>query len=135
MDEKRFRDILDAYGGAPRRWPADERAAAEAFLRDRPEAAQWVAEAAALDATLDAADADAAPRGPSDLLVRRLLTAAPRSAPLPRFAGAALAAALAMGVLLGFGGVRAAEAGAEAEALMTASFDGLAFLDDGGLGG
>lgn len=132
MDERRFRDILDAYGAEPRRWPERERAAALAFLRDHPQAEQWRTEAAALDAALD----EAPPARPSDLLARRVLATAPRTAaPAPRFAGAALAAALAVGVLLGFGGVRAGEEGAEVDALLTAAFDTPALLDDAGLGG
>lgn len=32
MDARRFESLLDAYGAEPRRWPADERRAAEAFV-------------------------------------------------------------------------------------------------------
>lgn len=131
MDERRFREILDAHGGDPRRWPEAERAAAAAFLRDHPQAEEWRAEAAALDAMLDAAPAPP----PSDLLARRILAGAPKPASVTRFAGAALAASLALGVLLGFGGVRASQEGAEMDALLTASFDASALVDDAGLGG
>ena len=131
MDEHRFREILDAYGAEPRRWPEAERAVAQAFLRDHSNAAKWAAEAAALDAALDVTPATR----PSALLARRILAGAPRPPAATRFAMAALAASFGVGVLLGFGGVRAAAAGAEADALMTASFEAPAFLDEGGLGG
>lgn len=55
MTSERFARIVDAYGADPRRWPADERAAACAFAQAHPrEAQQWLAAAAAVDAGLAA---------------------------------------------------------------------------------
>lgn len=52
MTPERFSALLEAYGADPRRWPADERAAAGRFATGQ-KAEQ--AEAAALDRLLDAA--------------------------------------------------------------------------------
>ena len=55
LTEARFRDIVDAYGADPLRWPEEERAAASIFARNHPDIAQAVLdEARALDAWLDA---------------------------------------------------------------------------------
>jgi hypothetical protein len=125
MDEARFQALLDAYGGDPRRWPADERAAAQAFAAAQPRSQALLDAARALDSALDVVDRPA----PSDLLARRILAAAPRAqAQSMRAAFGALAAALCVGVLLGFGGMRAISDGREAEALFTAAFDNPAAL-------
>jgi hypothetical protein len=55
MGLDRFRELMDAYGAEPARWPANERAAAEALLAVNAEAAQLRKRAAALDALLDKA--------------------------------------------------------------------------------
>jgi len=102
MTPERFRTIVAAYGSDARRWPQDERAAAEAWAQAHPRDAL-----AALD---DAAELDAwlmqdtvAPPAPT--LVERIVA----SAPAPRrarrrgkvwwsgaaFAGVGLAGALA----------------------------------------
>ena len=102
MTPERFRTIVAAYGSDARRWPQDERAAAEAWAQAHPSDAL-----AALD---DAAELDAwlmqdtvAPPAPA--LVERIVA----SAPAPRrarrrgkvwwsgaaFAGVGLAGALA----------------------------------------
>ena len=112
----RFRDLLDAYGADPHRWPTDRRAAAEALVAASVEARAARDEAAALDRMLDLAPAPA----PSPELMARVLAAAPRGAHARRrgwltrlFAGldpagtpfrpaGALAAALILGVLTGF---------------------------------
>ncbi|MEJ0023154.1 MAG: hypothetical protein WDN76_06725 [Alphaproteobacteria bacterium] len=52
MDRARFDAIIAAYGAEPRRWPADERVAAEAFCAS---ARVDLGEAAALDQALDRA--------------------------------------------------------------------------------
>lgn len=54
MNCERFAAIVDAYGAESRRWPAAERAAAEALAARDPQAAALLAEALALDALLDA---------------------------------------------------------------------------------
>jgi len=54
LTETRFRDIVDAYGADPSRWPEAERAAAAIFARNNPEiAAPILDQARALDAWLD----------------------------------------------------------------------------------
>lgn len=54
METERFRALLEAYGGEPRRWPAEERAAMQAFLSEHSEAEAWRREALSLDLALDA---------------------------------------------------------------------------------
>lgn len=73
MTSERFARIVDAYGADPRRWPADERAAACAFAQAHPrEAQQWLAEAAAVDAGLAADLVEPASRA----LQRRIVASA-----------------------------------------------------------
>lgn len=55
MGLDRFRELVEAYGGEPGRWPANERGAAEALLADNAEATRLLRHAAALDAMLDTA--------------------------------------------------------------------------------
>lgn len=131
MDEARFRAILDAYGGDPKRWPLEERAAAAAFAAT-PAGASARAEAEALDRVLDLS----APAPPSDLLARRILAAAPsRRLVVPRAASGALAAALVFGIVFGFGGASALRDDAEADALVAASLDVAAMVDFPGTDG
>ncbi len=73
MNEERFQTLLAAYGGAPARWPEDERAAALVFAAAHPQAANWIAEAEQLDAALGLLDG----RAPSRMLRERILAAAP----------------------------------------------------------
>jgi hypothetical protein len=58
----RLREVLAAYGAAPRRWPAEERSDAERLLASSAEAKILSREAAALDALLDQAPRPALPR-------------------------------------------------------------------------
>lgn len=74
MTLERLNGILDAYGASPARWPAEERAAAEAMIASSDEARTSFAEAARLDAMLDQA---AAPP-PADRLGWRLRGIGPR---------------------------------------------------------
>lgn len=76
MTLERFAAIVDAYGAAPARWPADERAAAEALLAVTPAAQALAVEAAELDLMFAAAPVEA----PSAALVERLMAARPRAA-------------------------------------------------------
>lgn len=71
----RFRELIDAYGADPKRWPTAERAEAETLLARLPEAASLQREAAALDALLDLAPAPAAPRLEAATLAARIATA------------------------------------------------------------
>jgi len=54
MTPERFRQIVEAYGAAPRRWPETERAAAEAFARGNAKARDMLAREADLDRRLGA---------------------------------------------------------------------------------
>ncbi|ALM86190.1 hypothetical protein [Bordetella sp. N] len=74
MTPDRFRTIVEAYGAEPRRWPAAERGAAQAWAdAHRAEAAAILAAAAPLDAWL-AQDAAAAPDA---ALFERIVASAP----------------------------------------------------------
>tara|TARA_R110000868_G_scaffold322583_3_gene583552 strand:+ start:16361 stop:16771 length:411 start_codon:yes stop_codon:yes gene_type:complete len=99
MTEDRFLQILAAYGSNPARWPDGERAAAQAFLAGHVE---LTSEAIAAEAALDAVLGSAA-RPPSDLLERRVLRSL-NAMPARgwRAPAAAAAAALLLGVFLGF---------------------------------
>ncbi|WP_323117768.1 hypothetical protein [Burkholderia alba] len=74
MTPERFREIVDAYGAEPQRWPAPERADAQAWAHDhRREADALLRDAAGVDAWLasdPAVEPDAA-------LVRRIVASAP----------------------------------------------------------
>lgn len=119
MNKERFDAILAAYGADPRRWPADERAAAEAFAaREKVD----LSEAREIDALL----ARAAPPGaPSDLLQARIMRAAPRPAAMLRGAGLALAACMIAGVLVGYGvGLNAPASEQDVDGSIVAAFAG-----------
>jgi len=68
MTMERLEAVLAAYGAQPARWPADEREAAEALIAASDAARGAFADAARLDAALDAA----APPPPADRLAWRL---------------------------------------------------------------
>lgn len=72
----RFEALLDAYGAAPKRWPRDRRAWAEALRARSREAQALHASAARLDALLDTAAVEPAPAH----LIGRVLAAAPSAA-------------------------------------------------------
>jgi hypothetical protein len=77
MTIERLTQLLDAYGAAPSRWPADERDAAEAIIASSDQAREAFAEAARLDALLD----QAPPPPPTDRLAWRLRGVGPRGEP------------------------------------------------------
>jgi anti-sigma-K factor RskA len=140
MTVDRLRAIVDAYGADPTRWPAAERAAAEALLADSAAAQALVAEATDLDAALDAVPA----LQPTAAMRTAILAAAPRPSARSLFAqlhegwsdllgelggwrmgGAVLAASLVLGIVSG---------GLLSEALSSEIAPGLlqlAYLDDG----
>jgi hypothetical protein len=68
----RFRELLDAYGAEPRRWPASERAMAETLLAQMREARDLRAAAAATDALLDRATPIAPPIIDAEILIGRI---------------------------------------------------------------
>lgn len=94
MNAARFAALLDAYGADPRRWPAEERAAALAFAADDPAAPAMLAAAADLDGLIEMA-----PPQPADAALRDAIIASAGTGPPPRlslwWAGAGLGAALA----------------------------------------
>ena len=111
---ERFRELVDAYGGDPRRWPPTERAPAAELLAASAEARTLLAEAAALDRILDRA----LPMAPATLDSERLIalaTAAAQERPSFRPVGvmqpagrglwlraASLAAATIIGFMVGW---------------------------------
>lgn len=74
MSPERFATLIDAYGAEPSRWPADERAAALAFIDHNPELAGPLLRAAAwLDDRLLVLPAVASP---STILRERIVASA-----------------------------------------------------------
>ncbi len=73
MRMDRFRELLDAYGAEPGRWPSGERAAAEALLAEKPEARDLRGRTAKLDAMLDRAAPLAPPMIDAEVLIERVL--------------------------------------------------------------
>lgn len=59
MTLKRFRAIVESYGASPGRWPADEREAAAAFLKNNANARALVSQGGGIDRALDSLDAPA----------------------------------------------------------------------------
>lgn len=109
---QRLRELIEAYGAQPRRWPERERDAALRLLDDSPQARQWLARARATDALLDGVGAVPAPvalrerllaRTPQRRGLRATLTGLWHDLGGWQLAGPALAAGLALGVGLGVG--------------------------------
>jgi hypothetical protein len=73
MTLDRFAQIVEAYGGSPRRWPEGERDEAEQLMERSAEARAIVERCAGLDALLD----EAPGLEPSRALRDRILAAAP----------------------------------------------------------
>lgn len=104
MDRARFEQLLGAYGGDLDRWPANERAAAAAFLAAHgAEVADALQQARAVDAALD----QTRETPDVELLAARVLRGRPRPVFTVR-AALALAACAVFGVMLGYGGGRLA---------------------------
>jgi hypothetical protein len=104
MTSDRFKELVEAYGASPARWPAAEREAALAFAQSSPDARRIVAEASALDRIMDlAATAPVTPQLQAKILAS---VSEPRShawfaALLPQplwIPAAAFAASLILGV-------------------------------------
>jgi hypothetical protein len=109
MTARRFRDILDAYGADPVRWPDGEREAARAFAASNAEASEWLAEARSLDDMMAVVDAVEVSERLHFQTVAKMIAANDVTGPMPEeaprrfamfWAGAGLAACLA-GVVLG----------------------------------
>lgn len=112
ISAERVRAILAAYGGAPQRWPRDEREAALALIEADPSLGMDMAEARDLDATL------ALHPEPPELTINPLaIAAAARAASVPPGKvgarhrsgfwprAASLAAAAVLGFAVGVSGV------------------------------
>lgn len=132
MDRSRFLALTEAYGADLRRWPEDERAAAEAYRAAEPEAARVaLAQADALDDLLFASR----PPQPSAALRDRVIAAAARTprrvswrARLGLVMGAGWAAAACAGVVAGVVMTSHLTANAQADAILYQST--LSTVDD-----
>ncbi|HEX9462856.1 MAG TPA: hypothetical protein VGB82_09675 [Alphaproteobacteria bacterium] len=117
MNPNRLKTLLDAYGADPRRWPAAERAAAQALLVSSVDARAAVQDAQRLDALLDRVPVSADAVADPALLAAIIATTVPPAGRRParpwteafaaRFAFgwpnfAALAAAAVVGFLIGW---------------------------------
>lgn len=87
MQLQRFRELVEAYGGDPRRWPAAERAPAAALLAGSPEAQALLAEAGALDRLLDRTPPLSPPILDAERLIARV-TGAVQERPIAHSIGA-----------------------------------------------
>jgi hypothetical protein len=137
MNAERFAALADAYGGDLRRWPAAERASAEAFVAGDPASAEPVLEAARrLDTALDSAPA----AYPTPALRERVLAAAHEAGASSRrwrwptldwsswgrgwlAPGAGVAAAVVAGAWLGVVAFHSAGAQLKADTVLVASAD------------
>jgi GAF domain-containing protein len=125
MTQDRFMEILAAYGADPRHWPEAEREAAERFASQNSALiAQAQAEEAQLDRLLGVAE-----RQPSDLLQRRLMQSLPQASRHfghPAFrAPIAAAAALLIGVCIGFASGAFTAPSDDMDSLYADAFSGL----------
>ncbi len=82
MQLERFRVLVEAYGGDPRRWPAAERARAAELLAGSPEARALLAEAGALDRLLDRSQPLAPPILDAERLIARVTAMAQERPPV-----------------------------------------------------
>jgi hypothetical protein len=107
MTEERFHTLAAAYGADMTRWPAGERAAAQAFVSLNP---QFVEACLAAERLLDAALERYAPRDASAALRARIIAAAPHERAVAAMwrwltgagLGLGLAASCAAGVAAGY---------------------------------
>lgn len=103
MTPERFQQIVEAYGAEPRRWPQEDRSAAQAWAQShRAEADALLAEAAGVDAWLAADKVEP----PDAVLMKRVLDSAPVRQPVaPRrrlwWSGAAVAGVGLLGGVAG----------------------------------
>ena len=110
MQLERFRELVDAYGGDPSRWPAAERGPAAGLLAGSPEARALLAEAGALDRLLDRTEPLSPPILDAERLIDRV-TASAQERPIVHSVGAMQppgrglwlrAASLAAAAVIGF---------------------------------
>ncbi|WP_292114281.1 hypothetical protein [Brevundimonas sp.] len=113
MTAERFLALVEAWGADPRRWPTDERSAAEAFAAAHPgQARAALAEAESIDALLQASGSPA----PSLALRDRVLASAASAGLQARRAGRRWMDRL--GLALGAGWAAAACAGVAAGVML-----------------
>ena len=129
MDRARFQVLLDAYGADVGRWPAEECAAAEAFMAQHgADLRDAHREAREIDAML----AHALITSGSAALTARILAAAPqRVEGFDRRALLALAACAVFGVVLGYGGGLLAPAPLEDDSYFAMAFEAPMAGDEG----
>jgi len=121
MTNERFLQILNAYGANPQRWPSAERAQAEAFAaRHGDEWAVALAAEAELDALLGSGEGR-----PGELLQRRIVRSLPQTEVWNWRAPLAAAAALVIGVMLGFSSGALITPADEVETYYADAFTGL----------
>jgi hypothetical protein len=125
MTQERFQQLTDSYGAEPKRWPAAERAAAQAFAEAQPEQARAALFAARMiDAALDMSPAiEVRPA-----LRNAILATAPKPRPRRKGAwfwipGAGLAAACAAGALAGVAVMRGPSNDAHADMVLASAAD------------
>ncbi len=113
MTSERFAALLDAYGGTAERWPANERAAALAFVERTPAARAEMLAAQKLDGLIDHMPAPAPMIDPTRIVAMATAQAQERPTatiipfrarrPVQQWArGLALAAAALAGFVIGF---------------------------------
>lgn len=135
MDRARFEYLLDAYGADFRRWPLDEREAAQVFAQANADTvAPLLSAARALDTKLNWANDTPAT---SAALINRVVAAAPRARVTPKRtnfapAGWALAACTLLGVLIGYGGGALAAPSADQDDYFAAAFEAPPAINDAG---
>lgn len=128
MTMTRFGALIEAYGAAPARWPAEQRAEAQAYLAAHEEARTLLAEEARLDRLLDAVP-DLAPsaalkakilarasaaRAGGGVISRAVKTLWPEAS--SAWPAGVLAASMALGALIGIFAPAITEAGQELSA-------------------
>lgn len=107
MTLNRLKQLLDAYGADPDRWPLEERAAMLDLLARSESARDLAAQAASLDSLLDRAPLPMPPRATSEALADRVMRrlALRGAARRPAFGWpnwVALAAAAVAGLVIGW---------------------------------
>ncbi|MEE2567303.1 hypothetical protein [Hyphobacterium marinum] len=126
MDAQVFKQLIDAYGADPARWPDDRRDAALAWQADNHAQAEvWIREAAVLDQLLSEVTAPT----PSELLQARILAKVPRPVfDNWRSAAAAAAITLIVGLAGGYAGgglILSPDLSADEDAYYAEAFGGL----------
>ncbi len=130
MNADQLKELAEAYGGDPRRWPDAERAAATTWASEHPlEASRVLFEARQLDAALDMSPKPAVSRDLRDRVIASAAALEPRRGWFLRWtfptiargawlSGAGMAAAACAGVVVGQGLVGELTADLQADAVL-----------------